>query len=144
LGYRSRDALTMRPYQLARIAAEAEGVRLRGMATRMVTRIVCAVIALLFVLGAVAFAHIAAWCWLRIDRDLPYYLAAAILGGFDLFIAVILLLIASRSSPSRVEREALDVRKRAIAGIGTAMSLTQLVIPALRIASSMRKSPRRV
>lgn len=133
----------MRPYRLAHIAAEAEGVRLRGMATRMVTRIICAVIALAFVLGAVAFAHIAAWFWLRIDFDLSYYVTAGILGGFDLLVAVILGLIASRSSPSRVEREALEVRQRAIAGIGTALSVTQLVIPALRIASSMRRAPRR-
>ncbi len=134
----------MRPYRLARIAAEAEGVRLRGMATRMVTRIVCAIVALVFVLGAVAFAHIAAWYWLRIGENLSFYVTAGILGAFDLFVAIVLGLIASRSSPSRVEREALEVRRRAIAGIGTAMSVTQLALPALRIAAStMRKAPRR-
>ena len=134
----------MRPYRLARIAAEAEGVRLRGMATRMVMRVVLAVIALLFGIGAIVFAHIAAWYWLRIDRDMSFYPTAGLLGGFDLLVAIILLLLASRSGPSRVEKEALEVRQRAIAGIESTLSLTQLVLPALRLATSMRKAPRRV
>ncbi len=144
MGHRARDALTMRPYRLARIAAEAEGIRLRGMATRMVTRVVCAVIALLFIVGAIVFAHIAAWYWLRIDRDLSFYITTGILGVFDLLVATVLGLIAGRSSPSRVEQEALEVRRNAIAGIGAALSVSQLAFTALRlVASSMRKAPRR-
>ena len=84
----------MRPFRLARIAAEAEGVRLRGMATRIVTRIVLAVIALFFVLGAVVFGHIAAWYEVRTALDQSYLATTGILGGVDLLLAVILGFLA--------------------------------------------------
>lgn len=133
----------MRPVRLARIAAEAEVVRLRGMATRLALRIVFLVVALLFIIGVVVFAHIAAWYWIRLGLDMSFYAAAGILGGFDLLIALILLVLASRSAPSRVEREALEVRKRAVEGIGSVMTLSQLALPALRMANGMRRRRRR-
>lgn len=133
----------MRPYRLARIAAEAEAVRLRGMATRIVTRIILAVVALVLLLGVVVIIHIAAWYALRVDLQLPYYAACGILGGVDLIFAIILLLLASRSRPSRVEVEAREVRRKALEGITSALSLTQMVIPVLRLASGMRRRRRR-
>ena len=132
----------MRPFRLARIAAEAEGLRLRGMATRIVTRIGYAVVALFFVLGAVVFAHVAAWYELRIELNQGFLAAAGILGGVDLLLAAILGFLASRSAPSRVEVEALDVRRKAIEGIAGALSLTQLVIPLLRLASGLGRRRR--
>jgi hypothetical protein len=132
----------MRPYRLARIAAEAEGVRLRGLVSRIVTRAIMGVVALLFVLGAIVFAHLAAWYWVRTGLEQTFLGAAGILGGGDLLIAVILGFLASRSTPSRVEREALEVRRKAIEGIGSALSLTQLVMPILRFAVDMRRRKR--
>jgi hypothetical protein len=132
----------MRPFRLARIAAEAEGVRLRGMLTRIVTRVVLAVVALIFLLGAVAFAHIAAWYEIRVALDLSYLATAGILGGVDLILAFILVLLASRSSPSRVEVEALDVRRKAIEGIGSALSLTQMAIPLVRLVAALGRRKR--
>jgi hypothetical protein len=132
----------MRPIRLARIAAEAEGVRLRGMMTRIVTRAILAVVALVFVIGALVFGHVAAWYELRVGLDLSYLATAGILGGADLLVALILLLLASRSSPSRVEIEAREVRRRAIEGIGSALTLTQLVLPVFRIVSGMRRRRR--
>jgi hypothetical protein len=134
----------MRPIRLARIAAEAEGVRLRGMMARIVTRAIFAVIALFFILGAVTFGHIAAWFEIRVALDLSYLATAGILGGADLLVAIILLFLASRSTPSRVEIEAREVRRQALAGIGSALNITQLVLPlVLRIISSARRSRRR-
>ena len=132
----------MRPFRLARIAAEAEGVRLRGMATRIVTRVVFAVIALFFVLGALTFGHIAAWYEIRTGLDQSFLVTTGILGGADLAIAIVLLLLASRSSPSRVEIEALEVRRKALEGISSALSLTQMLIPALRLMSGVRRRRR--
>ena len=133
----------MRPIRLARIAAEAEGVRLRGMVSRLAVRVVCLVVAVLFVIGAVVFVHIAAWGWIRLDEGLSYFATAGILGGIDLLIALILVALASRSGPSRVEREALDVRNRAIEGVTSALTLSQLAIPALQIVAGMRRRGRR-
>jgi hypothetical protein len=132
----------MRPIRLARIAAEAEGVRLRGMMTRIVTRVVFAVIALFFILGALAFGHIAAWYEIRLALNQSYLATAGILGGVDVLVAVILLLLASRSSPSRVETEAREVRRKALEGLTGALSLAQLALPLLRIIPGARRQRR--
>jgi len=113
------------------------------MASRLATRIVFFVVALLFVIGAVVFVHVGAWYWIRIDGGMSFYATAGILGGVDLLIALILVALASRSGPGRVEREALEVRKRAVQGITSAVTLSQLAIPALRVVSGMRQRRRR-
>ncbi len=126
----------MRPVRLVKIAAEAEALRLRGMMTRIAVRAALAGVALVFVIGAVAFAHIAAWYWLRLNLGQSFLATAGILGGLDLLIAVIGGLLAGRSQPSRVEREALQVRRQAVAGLSTALSLIQLASPVLRLVAS--------
>lgn len=132
----------MRSVRLARVAAEAEGVRLRGFASRIITRAILGLIALLFVLGAVVFAHLAGWYWLRTGLNQTLLAAAGILSGVDLLVAIILGVLAMRSTPSRVEVEALDVRRKAIQGIGSGLSLTRLVIPILRLVANVRRSRR--
>jgi hypothetical protein len=132
----------VRVVRLARVAADAERVRLRGMLTRIVTRAILGVIALMFVLGAIVFAHLAVWYWLRIGQDQTFLAATGILGGGDLLAAIILGILAARSSPGRIEREALDVRRKAIQGIGSTFSLTQLVIPLISIVTSLRRRRR--
>jgi hypothetical protein len=112
------------------------------MMTRIVTRVIFAVVALFFVLGAVTFGHVAAWYEIRVGLEQSFLVTAGILGGADLLIGIILLLLASRSRPSRVELEAREVRRKALGGIGSAMSLAQLILPILRIASGMRRGRR--
>ncbi len=131
--------MTMRPIRLARVAAEAEGVRLKGLATRFALRLVFAIVALLFIIGALVFVHIALWYGIRLGWELSPYAAAGILGVLDLLIAAILLVLASRSTPSRVEREALQVRKQAVEGIRSVLSLSQLALPVLRVATRRRR-----
>lgn len=133
----------MRPFRLARIAAEAELVRLRGMATRMATRLVMAIIALVFLLGVLVFAHIAIWCGVKAWLGLTDAATAGVLAGLDLLVALILGFLASRSSPSKVEIEALQVRRRAIEGITGVLSITQMALPVVRMASGMRRRKRR-
>jgi hypothetical protein len=133
----------MRPIRLARIAAEAEGVRLRALLTRVVSRIILGVIALFFVLGACVFVHIAAWMEIRGGLDQSDLTTAGILGGADLVVAIILGLLSGRSRPSQVELDAYEVRRSAIAGIGSAISLTQIAFPLLRIIANFQRSRRR-
>jgi hypothetical protein len=132
----------MRPFRLARIAAEAEGVRLRAKMTRIATRAILAVIALFFVLGVVVFIHLAAWYEIRTDLGQTYLATAGILGGADLLLAIITGFLATRSAPGRVEVEALDVRRKAIAGLGSALSLTQLLVPLLRLVAGFGRRRR--
>ncbi len=129
----------MHPIRLGRIAAEAEGVRLRAMVTRIATRIALAVIALVFLLGVLIFAHLAIWYALRVNADLPFLSATGILGGGDLIIAIVLGVIASRSTPSRIEAEALAVRRQAIQGLSTLPSMMGMVVPLLRLFTRTRR-----
>jgi hypothetical protein len=125
----------MRTLRLARIAAEAEGLRLRQQAKRTVIRGVLGVVALVFLAGALAFAHIAAWFWLRLDWEARH--ASLILAGADLVLAALLGLLAARSSPGRVEREALAVRRRAIDSATSPLALSVLAMPALRVLGNL-------
>jgi len=132
----------MRPFRLARIAAEAESVRLHGMISRIVTRAVLGFVALLFLLGAVVFVHVAAWYEIRIGLNQSYLTTAGILGGADLVLAVVFGLLAARSSPSRVEIEALEVRSKAIEGLGSALTLGQMALPLLRLLAGFGRRKR--
>src|ERR1700733_12975421 len=132
----------MRPFRLARIAAEAEGIRLRGMMTRIITRIICAAAALFFVLGALAFGHIAAWYEIRTVLNQTYLATTGILGGVDLLLAIILLLLAKGSSRGRTEIEAREVRRQAFDGLAGALSVTQLVLTLLSLISEARRRRR--
>src|SRR3954465_7980604 len=114
----------MRTLRLARIAAEAEGLRLRHRAKRSAIRVATALIALAFLGGTVAFGHLATWYWLRQSWQ-PQYVALT-LAGADLLIALLLVLVASRSSPDRVELEALAVRQRAMEGAGASIAWSTL------------------
>ena len=63
--------------------------------------------------------------------------AALILGGAELVLAVIFGLMAARSSPGRIEVEALAVRRRALESASSSLAfsalLTQLVPLAVRL-----------
>jgi hypothetical protein len=122
----------MRPLRLARIAAEAEGVRLRQLARRTVFRAVCGIVALVFLAGALAFCHFAIWFWLRQSFAPPA--AALIIAGGDLLLAIVLGVLAARSSPGRVEVEALAVRRRAVESITGSIALTTLGTQLLGLA----------
>ena len=112
------------------------------MAVRMATRIAFGLVAALFLLGVLIFIHVALWSWLRTSYAFNEVGTAGILGGVDLLIAVILGALAMRSSPSRSEQEALEVRRRAVQNIGTALSISQMAIPVLRLANTMLRRTR--
>jgi phage shock protein PspC (stress-responsive transcriptional regulator) len=131
----------MRPLRLARIAAEAEGVRLRHRAQRTAVRAAFAMIALVFVAGTLVFVHLAAWFWLRQSWDRQY--AALILAGADLVLALLLVLLAMRSSPDQMELEALAVRQRALEGATASIAWSTLALQVLRVASNLLSRSRR-
>jgi hypothetical protein len=115
----------MRALRLARIAAEAEGLRLRHGAQRTVVRAILGLVALAFLFGALVFGQIAAWYWLRMSWDRPA--AALILGGAELVLAVMFGLLAARSSPGRIEVEARAVRRRALESATSSLAFSALV-----------------
>ena len=133
----------MRALRLARLAAEAEGLRIRLMLRRTVTQAVLAVVALVFLILAVAFANIAVWFWLRLGFGWTQPVAGAVMAAVDLLLAAVLAAVAARSRPGRAEREALAVRRHALENASrTALRFdlpTRLLLLALDLMRQKRK-----
>jgi len=127
----------MRTLELARVAAEAEALRLRLTARRTAVRTALGLVALGFLLGAIIFFHVAAWSWLSTSLNEPA--AALIIAGADLVVAVVLALLATRSSAGPLEAEALALRRRALDHVGTSLTLPALVTPLLPLATRLFK-----
>ena len=130
----------MRTLRLARIAIEAEGLRLRQRAQRTAVRVAFGLVALTFLIGAVAFVHIAAWYWLR--GALPRESTAAIMAGADFVLAMVLGFLATRSAPGRVELEALEVRQRAMESAMGSIAISSLMVQALRLLAGLLRRSR--
>jgi hypothetical protein len=116
----------VRSLSLLRVALEAERLRLRHHVKRTVTRAVLGCIALGFLFLALVFGHIAVWFWLA--EFMKPRAVALIFGGFDLFLAIVLAFIALRSSPGRVELEALAVRRRALDDAAASLTISAMMI----------------
>jgi hypothetical protein len=130
----------MRTFSLVRVAADAELLRLRLRARRGAVRAVLALVALGFLAGAAVFCHLALWYWLRHHFEPPQ--SALILAGIDIALAVILALLAARSTPSRTELEALDVRHRAVEGITASLAFSAIAMQLFRLATQFVRRPR--
>jgi hypothetical protein len=118
-------AAVMRSINLLKIAAEAELLRYRCMAARQGRRAAFGAVALVFVLAVLVLGEVAAWFALYLHfAAIPTTL---ILLGINLIIAVTFGLLAARSSPSRAEREALQVRQQSLEAARGALSLAALV-----------------
>ncbi|HTW68267.1 MAG TPA: hypothetical protein VME47_00140 [Acetobacteraceae bacterium] len=129
----------MRTLRLARIAAEAEGLRLRRQAQRIVVRAAMCCIALVFLLWGLALAHVAVWFALRVNGDVAPWATALIMAGGDAVIAMFLLLIVSRSSPGRVEQEAREVRRRALENATSGFAIATILVPVVRLAMNLAR-----
>lgn len=127
----------MRTLRLARIAAEAEGLRLRRQMQRTVVRAAIGLVGLMFLGWALAFAHVAAWFWLRESVGWNSAGASAAIAGADLVIAAFLVLLMARSTPGRVEMEALQVRQRAVESATSSFALATILAPTLRLVINL-------
>ena len=135
----------MRTLRLLRIAAEAEGLRLRRRAGRTVARAVMGLIALGFLAIGLVAAHFAGWFALRDGAGMATWAAALVVAGVDLLIALIFMLLAIMSRPRRIELEALQVRQRAldsaVRNLALADLMTPVLIAAIRAMRRDRGSP---
>ena len=132
----------MRTLRLARIAAEAEGLRLRQRVRRAAIRTAFGILAMGCLAGAVVFGHVSAWFWLRLYWESLH--TALILTGADVVLAAVLALLAARSSPGRVELDALAVRRQAIERATSTLAFSALAGQLLRLIASavLRRRPR--
>lgn len=124
----------MRSVELAKIAAAAEALRLRRLARRQAIRGALGVAGLLFGLAAFALLHVLAYDAL-IFLVSPW-LAALIVLVVDLVIAGVLATLAINSAPDRIEREALEVRRQALAEAKRALTPMAVLGEAASLAFS--------
>ena len=134
--------MNVRVLRLARIAAEAEGLRLRRSARRTAIRAVLGMVALAWILGAVVFVHIALWNWLESRFGWSALGAAWMLAAIDILIAVGLCLAAAYLGPDKVEVEALAVRTRAVDGATRSLETPTLLIQAARVGTDLLRRRR--
>jgi hypothetical protein len=115
----------VRSVNLLKIAAEAEVLRYRCIVARQGRRAAFGAVALVFVLAVLGLGEVAAWLALYVRfAAIPTTL---ILLAINLIIAVTFGLPAARSSPSRAEREALQVRQQSLDAARGALSFAALV-----------------
>ena len=118
-------AAVVRSVNLLKLAAEAELLRYRCMAARQGRRAAFGAVALVFVLAVLVLGEVAAWLALCLRfAAIPTTL---ILLGINLIIAIAFGLLAARSSPSRAEREALQVRQQSLDAARGMLSLAALI-----------------
>jgi hypothetical protein len=126
----------MRSVSLARVAAQAELLRLRRLARRQGMRAAFGAIAIVFLVAALVGCHVAAAMALTVYMQ-PIY-AALIVAAIDLVIGVIFLLVAARDTPDAIEREALQVRLAAQEQMLEVAALTTLIGPLLRLIGTRK------
>ncbi len=115
----------MRAVSLARVAAEAETIRIRAMAGRHGARAALGAVAAVFGIATLVLIEIIAWQVLQIHTEALY--ASWILLGVNLSLALVFALLAARSAPSRAEREALRIRQQAVGALRGSLVLTTLI-----------------
>jgi len=120
----------MRVLRLARIAAEAEVLRLRRIAVKTGFRAAYGVLALVFVIAALCLLHVAFWLFLT--RYVGPVGSALIVMGVDLLIAVIFGALAARSGPDKIEQEAIQIRRTALQQIKRSFTLMMMLVPVTR------------
>jgi membrane protein implicated in regulation of membrane protease activity len=123
----------VRGFHLARVAAKAELLRLKSLLRRQAMRIVLAIVAGVFLVSMLAWLHVAAAIaltgWVK-----PVW-SVLIVAAADAVIAIILLVLAARNAPGRVEREALQVRRDAVHNAIETVMLASLVARLGRVRS---------
>jgi hypothetical protein len=122
----------MRVLRLAESAFSAEGLRLRMMLRRVIIHAALATLGLVFLIGALAVAHVLIFLLLRPQfgplNGLLILLAA------DLVIGILLLLVAANGGPGKVERQALELRERARLQVIDTLARATIILPLIRTA----------
>jgi len=126
----------MRTVSLAKVAAKPEMLRLQRQGRRTGLRVAYAVVAGVFITAALAGAHVAAV--MALMTEYQPVTAVLIVVGADVVIAVVLGLMASRNVPDAIEREALEIERRALAQLRESMAIATVVGPAMRLLGTRK------
>ena len=120
----------MRALSLAKVAAQAEGLRLRELAARQGRRAAFGFVAVFFLVAVLVAAHIA--LGMALVPTLTPVEAVLVVGLIDLIVVIVCGILAASSKPGLVEREALEVRQRARLELQEAITVPALLGSAAR------------
>jgi hypothetical protein len=123
----------VRSLRLARIAAQAELLRLRLLLRRQANRAMLAVAAVFCAVAALATLHVAAA--MALAEYVTRLHAVLIVAAFDAALALLLAALAARDTPGEIEREALRLRRAAVEQAIDTVAVTSLLNRALRVRS---------
>jgi len=105
----------------------------------MVARAMLGGLALTFLLGALAFAHVAGWYWLRLRCGWMVDSTAVLLAAGDLVLAGAVALVALRVGPGRAEIEARLVRQQACRALTESAVWPMVVLRLLGLLRLLRR-----
>ena len=123
--------MTLRVVTLAKLAAQAEGVRLKALAKRQGMRGAYGAVAAVFGLLLLVMLHISIFEFLVPAVGGGF--AALIVVGIDVLMIVIFGVLAARDTPSQTEREAALISRQARGQISDAVSTFTVLTPVARI-----------
>lgn len=115
----------MRSVELAKVAAAAETLRLRRIASRQGMRAAYGAGAAVFAIGALVLIHVVIFQVLTPWLVAPIW-ASVILLAIDLIAAGVLYTMARSNAPDAIETEALEVRRQAVAELRKATTFMAL------------------
>ncbi len=127
----------MRTLRLAEAVAQAERLRLKAMAGRMVMRVVFAAIAGVFGFCALLSLDVALAALLT--RWMAIGWAFLIVAVLDLVVAGVLILLAMRNTPSAEEQAALTLRRDAWVAVKRDLAFTGLLSTAMTVYRRSRR-----
>ena len=128
----------MRTAELAKVAANAEKLRLQALAKRQALRGAFGAVAALFGIGVLILLHVLGYQLLR--GALGPIGSTLVVLAVDLVIVIVSGVMALRSTPSIVEREAYDIRVQALREMRTSLTLMGMVGPATRLLGGRRST----
>jgi hypothetical protein len=123
----------MRTVRLARVAAQAEILLVRRLATILARRAVYGAVAAVFALAVLVLAHAAAVVALEQYAGLPPLAALGIVLAVDLVIAVVFGLMAGGKINDPLVEEARRVRDQSLEQARQSLTLAAMLAPATRM-----------
>ena len=115
----------MRSVELAKVAAAAEALRLRTLAKRQAMRGVYGAVAAVFAIAVLVVVHVL--LWQAFAHWMSPILATVALLVVALVVAAIFGVMALRSTPSVVEREALALRAQALGELRQSLTVLSIL-----------------
>lgn len=114
----------MKVVDLAKIAAAAEGLRLKRQVLRVGRQVAYLVLAAVFGLFALVGFHVILWTLCDGPWNFGRVWSSVAVFGFDLIIALVLVLLGRSRTPGMAEIEARITRDRTLAELKNAAALT--------------------